>query len=83
MKANETMEIVVLKLVDLVLEIVLAVAIIIGICKFANVYMKACSYTDLTKAEAATMYIVDNARYNDLSDSYEFVMSIPLVRDTL
>lgn len=80
---KETMEIVVLKLVELVLEIVLAVAIIIGICKFANVYMKAYSYTDLTKAEAATMYIVDNARYNDLSESYDFIMSIPLVRDTL
>lgn len=45
--------------------------------------MKAYSYTDLTKAEAATMYIVDNARYNDLSESYDFIMSIPLIRDTL
>ncbi len=76
-----------MKAIGIILDIVIALAIvagtIVGCYKFANTYSKAMAYSDLNQMEKGILAIADRDQYEDLHDSYSFIIDLPLIGETL
>lgn len=76
-----------MEIIDAIIDIALTAILVIGCfiagCKFMNTYEKAQSFNNLTDIEKGILTIADKDRYEDLHNSYCFIIDLPLIGETL
>lgn len=68
---------------NLVITIIGIAVIAIGACKLNQTYSDAMRYREMNQLELSFMRYTQTEKYNELRNSYEFIVSIPFIGETL